>query len=357
MRLAAGVAGSLGFPHVLLYDSAMSRCLFLLLLGSLCSQLLLASDTPNQQEVIGRLQRASAKTNIFELPSFAMKASVQVENRGQPVSGTYQLLWNGPNQWREEIILPSYGEIQVGGKGMIWVHRTTDFIPPPIYYLYQALGFGSNDGSAGAGPLVRMDFTQKDVFKKQRERKEHGTKLTCIEIENEQKHTSEICLNDVTGAIARNPSSFVDEDFQPVAGKVFPRQVAYLLDGKPVAKVVIDELTIVNQFPSSAFTPPAETTPQEGCMNPTPPRLTKRVQPEYPLGARSQHVQGTVKADVLIGLDGVVTIRKVVESPGSVLESSATHALEGWRYDPATCSGTPVQDSTILQVNYTLTYH
>jgi hypothetical protein len=150
---------------LLLYDAAMIRCLLLLALSSLYSQFLLASDTPNQLEILNQLQQATAKTNIFELPSFAMKATVEVENRGKLVDGTYRLLWNGPNQWRGETTLPGYQEIQVGGKGMIWVQRKTDFIPP-IYYLYQALGFGSNAGSAGAGPLARLDFIQKDVVKK-----------------------------------------------------------------------------------------------------------------------------------------------------------------------------------------------
>jgi TonB family protein len=285
-----------------------------------------------------------------------MKATVEVENRGKLVDGTYRLLWNGPNQWRGETTLPGYQEIQVGGKGMIWVQRNTDFIPPPIYYLYQALGFGSNAGSAGAGPLVRLDFIQKDVVKKRHERKEHGTKLTCFEIENERRHTSETCINESTGTIARDPSFFADDGLQPIAGKVFPRRVAYLQKGKPVASAVIDELTIIDQFPSNTFTPPAGTTAWEGCMNPTPPRLTKRVQPEYPGIARAQRVQGTVKADVLIGTDGSVKIRKVAETPSSDLEASAVHAIEAWRYDPATCNGQPVQDSTILQVNYQLSY-
>jgi protein TonB len=334
----------------------MKRCLLILAVSALAPTLLRSADTPNRQDVINQLQQAVAKTNIFQLPSFAMKGTVQIENRGKPVEGTYQLLWNGPDQWKEELILPGYEETQIGGKGTIWVHRSTDFVPAPIYSVYQALGFGSNVGSPGAGPLVYLNLTPNDVIKKQRERKEHGNKLTCFEIENEQKHESELelCLNDSTGTIARNPANYLDEDLASIGEKTFPRKVSYLVAGKAEAKVLISELTLSNQFPGGSFAPPNGVAPQEGCMNPVPARLTKRVNPEYPTAARAQHVEGTVKTNVVIDLDGAVRIVKVVESPATDLESSATRALEGWHYDPATCNGKPVQISTILQVHYTL---
>src|SRR5580765_1974706 len=119
----------------------MNQYMLVLVLGSLCSPLLLASDKPDQQEAINRMQQAVTKTNIFELPSFSMKAATQVEIQGKPVEGTYQLLWNGPDQWREEIAFPGYKEVQVGGKGAVWVQRNADFIPIPIFHLRQALDF------------------------------------------------------------------------------------------------------------------------------------------------------------------------------------------------------------------------
>jgi TonB family protein len=333
----------------------MNRHLLILAFCALPPSLLSASsDTPKQQEVMSQLQQATAKANIFDLPAFSLKANVQVEVRGKMVDGTYQLLWNGPNQWKTQVTLPGYDEVQVGGKGTIWVRRSTEFIPSPIFNLYQALGFGSSSVPAGSS-LVLLDFSQKDIVKKRRERKEHGDRLTCFETESEVRH-AEFCLNDSTGTIVRSPSSFADDDLQPIGEKLFPRKVSYLLDRRLAATAVITEITIVSQFPPEAFNPPAGIAPQEGCMNPTPPHLIKKVAPEYPPNARAQRVQGTVRTDVVIGIDGVPRIRKVVESPSPDLESSSTRAIEGWRYDPATCSGTPVPVSTLLQVNYTLSY-
>src|SRR5205807_1196078 len=69
------------------------------------------------------LQEAIAKNDIHELASFEMKASLKLDNHGRPVEGTYSLLWNGPDQWREEINLPGYSEIQVSGKDAVSVSR------------------------------------------------------------------------------------------------------------------------------------------------------------------------------------------------------------------------------------------
>jgi hypothetical protein len=76
----------------------MNRWIPLALVGVLIAPLLSASDAPEQQEAMKRLEQAVAKANIFDLPSFQMMATVQIDNRGRPLAGTYQLLWNGPEQ-------------------------------------------------------------------------------------------------------------------------------------------------------------------------------------------------------------------------------------------------------------------
>jgi len=132
----------------------MKSCIWLIILSFALGQSLIASDADQQQEAIVRLEQAISKTDIFELPSFVMKADVQIEDHGKMVSGTYELLWNGPDHWREQISVPGYSEVQTGGKEVVWVQRSTDFIPVPIYALRQALGFGPSAGSPQSMSLV-----------------------------------------------------------------------------------------------------------------------------------------------------------------------------------------------------------
>ncbi|MGC2170460.1 MAG: energy transducer TonB [Candidatus Sulfotelmatobacter sp.] len=313
-----------------------------------------ASDTARQQEAITRLEQAVSKTNIFELPSFAMKANVQIEDHEKSVNGTYELLWNGPDQWREEITLPGYTEVQTGAKETVWVQRSGDFIPVPIYQLRQALGFGSSAGSSQSIALVQLALTPGDTIKKTKERKEHGDKLTCFAIESAQKQSSEICVNDSSDTIVRDPLLFADSNLQPVAGKVFPRLLVLHHADKVVAKVNVVELVSPAQFPPDTFTPPSGASPQAGCMNPLVPHLINRQAPEYPVIARQLHHEGTVSFDVLIGKDGAPRFRKLVESAGPDLDDSAQRALSQWRYAPAVCNGQPVEFETVLQVNYKL---
>lgn len=335
----------------------MNRWISIAVVGVLFGSSLFASDKVDRQEAVRRMEQAVAKTNIFELSSFVMEATVEIDDHGKPISGTYQLLWNGPDQWREAISLPGYYEVQTGGKGTIWLRRSSDFIPFPIHSLHRALGFGS--GAAGSGPgsgawsLVQLGVTPKDAITKKRERKERGDKVTCFEIEDEQKVTVEICINDTTDMINRN-SSLADRDFQPVGGKMFPRSLRALANTKTVATVNVKSLITPGQFPPNAFSPPDGVSPRLGCMNPTPPRLLKKQAPEYPQKARMQHIQGTTETGVLIGTDGIPKIRKEMAGSNPDLEAASARAITQWRYDPALCNGQPIEVETILQINYTL---
>lgn len=334
-----------------LYNAAMKNGIALVVILGLW-QPAWASDKIDQQAEFSRLQQAAEKANIFALPSFTMKANAQVEVRGKLIDGSYQLLWNGPSHWREEVSFPGYHEIQVGGQGVIWTQRSTDFIPVAIFNLHRALGFGSSAGVPPHTSLVRFDTNPKDVVTKKRHRKEHGISLTCLEVQKDGEYTSELCVRDDTGTLARETSFEAEQDLQPLGTKIFPRRLTFQLESHPLAKVTITELTTGTQFPSDAFVAPAGASPQEGCMNPRAPRITRNESPQYPFGARSLRIQGTVSVQVEIGIDGTPQIRKIVESLNPDLEQSAITAIQKWRYDPAVCEGKPVVTDTLMQVNY-----
>ena len=199
--------------------------------------------------------------------------------------------------------------------------------------MHAALGFGAVAG-IDVGPfesLLQLGLMPKDKVKKLHSRKEHGDKLTCVETENEQKSSSELCVNDSAGTLFRN-APYEDRDFQPVGDKVFPRFLSFLEKGRTVARVNVKELIAPGEFPPNSFTPLMGVSAEAGCMNPTPYRFVKGVAPRYPEDARQQGDEGTVVADG---------------------RATAT-ALTQWRYEPAACDSGPVQVETILRVNYVL---
>src|ERR1700722_8019766 len=336
----------------------MNRRALVFMLTTLTASLT-ASGVPDRQETINRLQQAVSKANIFELPSFVMKATVHIENQGKSIDGIYQFLWNGPEQWREEIFVPGYQEIKIGGKGTISSQRRTDHLPLRIYNLHEALGFGSEGTGArtlNSSSLVQLDLRDSDTIKKAGERKVHGDHLACWEIVDTFQTATEVCISGTQGTLVRG-SVFVDKNFQPVGSKIFPRSLSFQEDEKTAATVSVTELKSPAEFGTGAFQLPAGASIHPGCMNPTPFRIIKRTTPQYRDEARMLDAQGVIAADVAIGIDGVPRIGSLVESSSSDLADAPTRAIKQWRYAPALCSGQPVEVETVLQVGYTLSYH
>jgi len=117
------------------------------------------------------LQEAILKNDIRDLPSFEMKASVRLDNHGHPVDGSYWLLWNGPDQWREEITFPGYSEIQLTGKDAVSVKRTTEYMPWQIDLLHNLLGYGQD---------LRLRANER--VKQIHNREIRAIKASCVEV-------------------------------------------------------------------------------------------------------------------------------------------------------------------------------
>ena len=297
------------------------------------------------------LQQAQAKTNILDLPSFQMAANVRIDNKGTPLDGSYLLLWNGPDQWREEIHFPGYNEVQVGGKGVVSLLRTTDFIPLTIYRLHSTLGYGWETSRFGS--FVHLTPGPDETVKKIHSRKTNGVKTDCVEIATRDNRTSEKCLDTSTGALVRqNP--FLDREFIPVGAKLFPRFLSYVEEGKPVAEVHITDLRTTDPLPAVSFEPPPGAISKPGCMSPDPPHLVKKVQPKYPERERQSHLEGTVAIYTTIGKDGNTHGLRVVSSTSSGFSNPSLEATRQWQYEPATCNGVAIDVETVLTVNYDL---
>lgn len=82
--------------------------------------------------------------------------------------------------------------------------------------------------------------------------------------------------------------------------------------------------------------------------------LTKKVQPTYPIAAKSAGVQGTVELEITVTKDGVPAELRVVRSPSDDLSESALEAVRQWRYRPTLLNGSPVEIISTVIVNYTL---
>ena len=82
-------------------------------------------------------------------------------------------------------------------------------------------------------------------------------------------------------------------------------------------------------------------------------RMVKKVNPLYPPLAKQARIQGTVVLNVIIGKDGKVQDATVV-SGHALLIQAVVDAVRQWEYQPTLLNGQPVEVSTTVEVNFTL---
>ena len=328
----------------------MKRYLPLVFLLTMHPSTLLASEKV-KEEGKELVEQAQERNNIFALPSFEMKASIRIDNKGEPLEGSYVLLWNGPGQWREEISFPGYSEIQVGGKGVVFIKRTAEVLPLRIDQLRSTLGYGSGTPHPS---FIHVAPGPGEAVKKVRDQKVDGSQATCVEIADHENHAREVCVDRTTGGIVRQ-GNFADKGTIVVGGKLFPVSLSYTESGKRIVEVQITELKTTESLPSSAFEPPNGAVSKPGCMNPSQiRRIGPGVPPHYPEPERRSHVEGSVAISTVIGTDGVPRQLQVVSGVTPGLNTASLDAVQQWRYEPATCDGVPVAVETVIVVNYAL---
>jgi len=83
------------------------------------------------------------------------------------------------------------------------------------------------------------------------------------------------------------------------------------------------------------------------------PERILNVTPDYPLLAKSGHVEGDVDIEVIIGPAGTVEKAHVVRSV-PMLDQSAIAAVKRWKYKPTIINGVPVSVKTRVRVSFAL---
>jgi TonB family protein len=75
--------------------------------------------------------------------------------------------------------------------------------------------------------------------------------------------------------------------------------------------------------------------------------------PVYPPAAKQARIQGVVRLNVVIGKDGTVEDLQLA-SGHPLLAPAAMDAVRGWVYKPTLLNGNPVEVTTVVDVNFTL---
>lgn len=84
-------------------------------------------------------------------------------------------------------------------------------------------------------------------------------------------------------------------------------------------------------------------------------RLVQRIEPEYPNGARQQHIQGTVLIDVVVDTTGSVEALSLV-SGESQLMAAAEQAVRQWKFQPLVKDGKAERFESRIAIDFTLAF-
>ena len=316
-----------------------------------------ASNKDAPEEATEILRQAASKMNIFELTNLELSANLTTEVQGKPVEGDYHLEWQGPDRWREVLRLPGYTEVQIGGKGVIWIKRPAGLTPRQVFWVHTALGFASSRSNLQYyQSLINVVPGVHQTLTGVRQKSVRGKRAKCVEMTEMMgvhKIKREVCIDENNFAVLRQ-DPFRDADYSSIESKIFPRETSYIQDGVVRAKVKITELKTGVQFFPYIFTAPTEFSSSPGCMNPEPPHPTRSVHQHYPEQDREARRQGTVTMDVLLRNDGTVGSTQVISGVSPTLNEASVNAIQQWRYEPVMCKGVPVESETMVEVIYTL---
>jgi TonB family protein len=128
--------------------------------------------------------------------------------------------------------------------------------------------------------------------------------------------------------------------------------------GKTVLTVHLESLAPFDQADLAGLQPPPDAVALAKRVDVSPGvmagNIIRKVNPEYPQGARALRVEGVVTIQATIGKDGHVQGDLRAISGPEQLQAAAVDAVRQWVYTPYLLNGEPVQVGTLINVVFSL---
>jgi len=141
-------------------------------------------------------------------------------------------------------------------------------------------------------------------------------------------------------------------EYRNIERQQFPRNIRFSPDNHN-AQLEIRNIEIkLGQFSLADLPVAKDFLEFDTCEDVQPGQLIKKVDPSYPLMARTALKQGDVVIYSVIGKDGTLQDLKAVESPHLILSEAAIAAAKQWRYVPPTCSSAPITVENVLTFRF-----
>ena len=288
-------------------------------------------------------------------------------------SGTYQLLWTSPEQWREELRIGDNVAIRVATGGKVWVERGDDFLSYPAYQLQNMLAILWGLGRDDPGRVEEL-FTQPI----------EGANSQCVKFERKDSLINQMCfgangtLLGMSKAVSTNAmmdaerigvivggalrfsgpklSSSNTYDFMQyvqLEDKLFPRHMLVLSQKVPTVEVFVEDIQYTkppesaHEFPvpdGASLTPACTVDDAEVGRN----ALLASIPPQFEAKLnRFIHLGGAARLYGVVGPDGNIRSVTLISSETMLRGQSndfgdlAAQIVENMKYKPFMCAGAP----------------
>lgn len=331
--------------------------------GAVCGLLFVGSvrcfagSKKSSQDAEALLARARELSDLKAKgsPPFDLDASFTLYNlAGDHTQGVYRLMWASPTEWRDEVLLPGHSTVAVEHAGESWHTSVLPYTPYLIFQLRQALTFPS-----------RLQVPPKEKLTKVKEGKIDGVTAECVgyRYSHPRARVETFCFDHASGYLLSDVSrewytTLELSDYKTVGSKSFPQTLRVLQNGQLIVEVKVLNVTPNFVVTPALFAPPPgiHPSPSNHCTGTSivPAQALVQPEPRYPDYAKEHRIMGTVVMYGDIGKDGVPRGLDVLHSPAQVLTDASLAAVRQWRYAPARCGSAPMDVTTSIGVNFTL---
>lgn len=321
-----------------------------------------AKDEAARAQALTLFQKALAVSDIRApgSPPFELQGTVNVHGGDKKdESGTYDLKWASPEQWREEIRFGDYSRVRVGGKDEYFQSRSIPYEVPSIFNLSTSLNY-LRELHAWARPDSIASLSNVNI----RQRTIGGKSADCaaLIIRKQVNSGPEYCFDTEKGWLlsAGDWARFGREnaeysDFISFGTSAVPSKVRANEGETAQIQFNLTSLTHLGATNGIDLERGEDATEWPSCEEPDHlTQLTRMTIPRYPLQAVHSRSQGTVVAYAIVGSDGRLHDVKVLDDPGNGFSTAALFAWSHWEYTPESCYGRPVPTETIVQAVFTV---
>lgn len=305
------------------------------------------------------IHHAVEASDIWSTGAVRLRVHVKfMQVKAGEIGADYEKIWISPKQWRAQFSSPDFNEITVGSDGRVWESSSSEK-PLRVHEFERALA-ALSQAVVGEG----LKYTSHKIGLNGRK-----DKATCVQVDDRQRSLVHDCFDPNTWLLLQVSESlqvgdraagwtYTYADYQPFAGKQFPRTIGVLEELTPVASMQVVGLEVVPSADPNLFAPPPGAVAHDACpealgfpLGAKGGKLVKRVDPVFPFSRRDRPIiYYSIMIFGVVGRDGNFQSLVVHGSDNPTTSDAALNAVRQWHFEPFTVCGNPVEMPTGIRV-------